>query len=103
MRMLFTIGLPTPHFNKLVADGTAGAILKEILDTQKPEAVYFTETQWRAWRDPHCRCPRALSRARAVRAWFLKFNATVESRTVMGPADLAKGDLESIGKHWGHV
>jgi hypothetical protein len=33
--------------------------------------------------------------------WFLTFNASVEMKVVMSPADLAKAGLEKIGKKWG--
>ena len=33
--------------------------------------------------------------------WFLTFNAQVEFRVAMSPADLQKAGLDEIGKQWG--
>ena len=43
MRALIHVTFPIEPFNSAVRKGTAGDILKRILDEIKPEAAYFTE------------------------------------------------------------
>ena len=43
MRMLMNVRIPHEPFNSAVRKGTAGQIIKNILEEIKPEAVYFTE------------------------------------------------------------
>jgi hypothetical protein len=33
--------------------------------------------------------------------WFLTFNADLQFKAVMTPADLAKAGLDDLGKKWG--
>ncbi len=43
MRMLMNVRIPPQPFNAAVKNGSVGAKLNKILETIKPEAVYFTE------------------------------------------------------------
>ena len=43
MTMLITVEMPHEPFNTLVRNGSAGKIIRQILDTIKPEIAYFTE------------------------------------------------------------
>ena len=100
MRVLLNVKIPHHTFNAAVRDGTAGAKLNKILEAIKPEAVYFTD---------ECGCRSAvvvvdLADASKIPAlaepWFLTFEADVQIRVVMTPADLKKAGLAEIGKKW---
>lgn len=43
MRMLMNVQIPHEPFNSFVRKGTAGQIMKRILEEIKPETVYSTE------------------------------------------------------------
>ncbi len=101
MRMLLRIKLPHEAFNKAVRDGSAGQKMKRILDEMKPEAAYFTEFD--GWRtailvvdvaDPS-KIPAA------AEPWFLTFGADVEFHPAMNADDLARANLDALGKKWG--
>jgi hypothetical protein len=100
MRMLMDITFPVEPFNTAVHNGTAGATLKRILDDIKPEAAYFTA------RDGHrggilvVNVEHASDIPRFAEPFFLQFNAQVELDPAMLPEDLAKADLNALGKKW---
>ena len=100
MRMLVHAKLPLEPFNAAVRDGSAGQKIQSIVEDLKPEAVYFTEFEG-------CRSAIMIldvaspSRVPAIaEPWFLLFNAEVHFHVVMGPDDLGKAGLESLGKKW---
>ncbi|HKN20833.1 MAG TPA: hypothetical protein VJX73_05425 [Terracidiphilus sp.] len=101
MRMMMLAQFPIEPFNTLVRNGTVGPTIKRILDEMKPEAAYFGE------REGHRGCvlivdvESAADVPRIAEPWFLCFNAEVEFRVCMLPEDLAKANLESLGKKWG--
>jgi hypothetical protein len=100
MRMLMNVQIPHEPFNTLVKEGTAGEILRRILDDLKPESIYFTEqggtrgavaiidvddpSQFPSFSEP----------------FFLNFNADCEFRLAMSPEDVAKANLDELGKKW---
>jgi hypothetical protein len=98
--MLLNVKIPHQPFNAAVKDGTAGTKLKRILEEIKPEAAYFTEEDGRRGAvlvvevaDP--------SRVPALaEPWFLTFQADVEFRVAMTPADLEKAALGECGRKW---
>ena len=91
-----------PHhpFNAAVKDGTVGSKINSILETMKPEAVYFTE------RGGHRGAVIIVDLADSSKVpalaepWFLKFEADVEFRIVMTPDVLKKAGLEELGSKW---
>ena len=101
MRILLDVSVPHEPFNTAVRDGTAGQKLGRIIDELKPEAIYFTEKDGGRgavmiveMADP--------SRIPALaEPWFLTFNAKVQFRVVMSPADLQRAGLDDLGKKWG--
>ena len=101
MRMLMSVTIPHSPFNEAVKKGTVGATLNKILETIKPEAVYFTE------QDGHRGCVLIVDVADPSRIpalaepWYLSFDANVKFRIVMGPEDLKKSGLDAIAKQWG--
>jgi hypothetical protein len=100
MHILIFATFPHVEFNAAVLDGSAGPKLKAILDELKPEATYFTD---------HCGERSAIlvvdiadaSKIPSIaEPLFLTFNADVEIKLVMTPDDLAKADLDALGKKW---
>ena len=77
-----------------------GSKLQKILETLKPEAVYFTEQGGRR----SCVMVVELSDASKIPAlaepWFLTFEADTEFHIAMTPDDLKRAGLEEIGKKW---
>ena len=101
MRMMIHVKLPHQEFNTAVRDGSAGEKMRRILDSAKPEAVYFTEFNGQRgavmiieMADPS-RIPFY------AEPWFLTFNANVEFHVVMTPEDLGRAGLDALGKQWG--
>ena len=89
----------TEPFNTAVRDGTAGMKLKRILDAIKPEAAYFTE-QHGTRAVIICDLADPSKIPALAEPWFLTFNADVEFKSVMLPADLEKAGLDKLGKEW---
>ncbi len=100
MRMLMNVKIPHEPFNTLVKEGTAGEIIRRILDDLKPESIYFTEQGGTRGAvaiidvDDSSRIPSFSE------PFFLNFNADCEFRIAMSPEDLGKADLDQLGKKW---
>lgn len=101
MRMLMHVQFPLEPFNSLVRAGTAGQKLQKIMEAIKPEAAYFAEQNGKRGgvlvvdlKDPS-------DVPRLAEPWFLTFNAEVEFRIAMTPEDLARANLDELGKKWG--
>ena len=100
MRMMLTASIPHEPFNSLVRNGTAGAIIQEILAQLKPEAAYFLE-------EHRTRCAVLIfdvaDQSRIpffAEPFFLKFNANCRFRIAMVAEDLARADLNALGQRW---
>jgi hypothetical protein len=101
MRMLVHVKMPLEPFNSAVRDGSIARKMSRVMEEIKPEAVYFTNYDGRRGAimivdvaDP--------TRVPAIaEPWFLMFNAEVEFHVVMGPEELARAGLETLGKKWG--
>jgi hypothetical protein len=100
MRMLMNVTIPHGVFNAAAKDGTVGAKLKRILDTIKPEAVYFTEHQGNRGAVLVVDLPDPSKIPALAEPWFLTFQAGVEFRIAMTPEDLGKAGLDELGKKW---
>ena len=101
MRMMMHIQLPLEPFNTAVRSGTAGKIMKSILDDIKPEAAYFGERDGRRGGVLIVDVSKPSDVPRLSEPWFLKFDASVEFSICMLPEDLGQVDLEGLGKKWG--
>ena len=101
MRMLLDITIPHEPFNTLVRNGTVGQKIKEILDDLKPEAVYFSEYDGLRGAVVVVDVPDASAIPKIAEPWFLTFEADVMFRIAMTPDDLAKANLDQLGKKWG--
>ncbi len=100
MRMLMNVKLPLEKFNAAVRDGTVGAKMKRILDELKPEAVYFTEQHGHRGAVLVVEVTDDARVPVLAEPWFLLFDAEVEFRIAMTPADLEKSGIDKIGKKW---
>lgn len=100
MRMLMHVHLPLEPFNSAVRDGSAGEKIQRILESIKPEAVYFSEQNGRRGGVLVVNVNDPWDVPALAEPWFLTFNAEVEFRIVMTPEDLARSNLEELGKTW---
>jgi hypothetical protein len=101
MRMLMHVQLPLEPFNSAVRDGTVGKKLQQILAAAKPEAVYFSEQNGKRGGTLVVNLNDPSDVPRLAEPWFLVFNAEVQFRVAMTPEDLARADMDSLGKMWG--
>ena len=101
MRMLMNVEFPLEPFNTAVRDGTAGEIIRKILDACKPESVYFTEQHGRRSAILVVQVERESQIPAFSEPWFLQFEAECQFRIAMTPADLQQAELQSLGKKWG--
>jgi len=100
MRMLMHVQFPLEPFNTAVREGTAGEKIQRILETTKPEAVYFSERNGRRGAVLVVNVADPSAVPTLAEPWFLTFNAEVEFRIAMTPEDLARASLDALGKKW---
>jgi hypothetical protein len=98
--MLMHVQCPVEPFNTLVREGTAGQKIQLILEATKPEAAYFTEQNGRRGGTFVVDVKEPSDVPKLAEPWFLTFNAEVQFRIAMTPADLARAGLEGLGKEW---
>jgi hypothetical protein len=84
----------------MVKNGTAGRKLRMILEDIRPEAVYFTEQNGRRGAVVVVDIEDQSKIPAFAEPWFLNFNADVQFRIAMTPADLDKSGLDELGKKW---
>ena len=101
MRMLIIASLPHHIFNAAVKDGSAGAKIGKILESQKPESVYFTELNGRRTAVLVVDLKDASRIPALAEPWFLTFEADVQVHPAMTPDDLKHSGIEVLGKSWG--
>ena len=94
------VRIPHADFNAAVKDGSVGAKLNQILESIKPEAVYFTEHDGQRGAVLVAEMADASSIPSLAEPWFLTFNADVRFRIAMTPSDLQNAGLEELGKKW---
>ena len=100
MKILMNVSIPHHQFNAAVRDGSVGAKLNRILETIKPEVVYFTEQHGQRGAVLIVDLPDASKIPALAEPWFLTFEADVEFRVAMTPDDLMKAGLDDLGKKW---
>lgn len=101
MKMLLTVEIPHEPFNSLVREGKAGEIIGRILETIKPEAVYFTEHDGMRGGIFLINLQNSSDIPAFAEPFYLNFEASCKFRVVMSPEDLQKAGLEALGKKWG--
>jgi hypothetical protein len=100
MRVLMNVRIPHAEFNAAVKDGSVGSKLNRILESIKPEAVYFTEQDGQRGAVIVVDMPDPSKIPALAEPWFLTFNADVQFRVAMTQEDLKKAGLEELGKNW---
>jgi hypothetical protein len=100
MRMLMHVRFPLEPFNSAVRNGTAGEKIQRILESIKPEAVYFTEQNGHRGGTLVVNVKDSSEVPALAEPFFLTFNAEVEFRIAMTPEDLARSGLDALGKKW---
>jgi hypothetical protein len=100
MRVLLTVDIPHEPFNTLVRKGAAGQAIGRILETIKPEAVYFLENEGHRCGIFVIDVPSPSDIPRYAEPFFLTFNADCRFRIAMTPDDLKRAGLEDLGKKW---
>ena len=103
MRMFLKVEIPVEAGNALARKGTLGETIQSILNEQKPEAVYFTETNGNRTGLIFLNLTDASQIPAIAEPWFLAFNAKIELHPVMTPEDLAKAgpSIEKAVKKYG--
>jgi hypothetical protein len=76
-------------------------MLGRILETIKPEAVYFTELYGQRGTILIVNVDDPAQVPAIAEPFFLQFSADVEFHIVMSPDDLQRAGLEALGKTWG--
>ena len=100
MRFIVKITVPNEPFNTYVKDGSVAHRMGNILAETKPEASYFTELNGVRSAILIVNMDETSQIPAIAEPWFLQFNADVEFHPVMLGDDLAKANLEEIGKKW---
>lgn len=96
MRFIQRVTIPETEFNKAVRDGSAGQKINHILETVRPEHVYFTLTNGHRSAVIVLDVKDPSELPALAEPWFLTFNATMEIDLVMTPQDLQKAGLEKF-------
>jgi len=100
MRVLLHVTFPHEPFNTYVKDGSVSARMRRIIEDAKPEAAYFTEFDGHRSGVLIIQLNDAAQIPALAEPWFLNFHATVQIHPAMVPDDLAKANLEALGKKW---
>lgn len=100
MRVLMKVTMPHAKFNAAIKDGTASARMKRILTELKPEAAYFTEFGGKRTGILIVDLAEPAQIPALAEPWFLQFEADVEIHPAMTMEDLAKGNLDGVGRNW---
>ena len=103
MKMMITGSMPVEAGNKLVKSGKLGTTIQAVLDTIKPEAVYFTSTDGKRTMIMIVEMQDASQIPGIAEPLFLAFDGSVDFRPVMVPADLMKAgaSIEAAVKKFG--
>jgi len=100
MKIMITFEMPVEPFNSMVRDGTAGPTLATILETVKPETVYFHAPNGCRGATMVVNVDDPSEIPFVTEPFFLKFNARCTCDVAMSPDDLARSGLEDLGKKW---
>jgi hypothetical protein len=92
--------MPHAEFNAAVKDGSAGPKLTNILESNKPEAVYFTEHDGQRGAVIVVSVPDPSAIPALTEPWFLTFRADVQFRVAITPEEIAKSGLDKLGRKW---
>ena len=97
------VKFPFEPFNTLVKNGKIDGVMKEIIESIKPEMIYFTDFDGCRG----CICVLDIQNQSQIPSvaepFFLNLNAECRFSVAMTPQDLAAADLISLGKKWNKV
>ena len=99
--MLVNVICPVEPFNSMVRNGTAGEIMGRIIESTKPESIYFTEIEGHRSVVMVVEIADPSAVPAIAEPWYLNFEAECEFRIAMTPEDLMGADLTNLGKKWG--
>jgi hypothetical protein len=100
MKMLLTVEFPPEPFNSLIKSGKAGELIGRILESIKPEAVYFTEHDGSRGAVMVVNVNDSSDVPGIAEPLYLSLDASCKFRILMGPEDLQKAGLDALGKKW---
>lgn len=101
MKMLLTVEFPLEPFNAFVRDGTIGQKIDRVLESIKPESVYFTEQDGARGCILLVEVEQAADVPKIAEPFFLVFQASCKFRIAMSAEDLQSASLDELGKQWG--
>ena len=101
MKMLVNVTCPVEPFNSMVRNGTAGETMVRIIESTRPETIYFTEFDGNRSVVMIVEVASASAVPTIAEPWYLNFEAECEFKIAMSPDDLMKANLSDLGKKWG--
>jgi hypothetical protein len=90
MRVMMKVNMPVEAGNRAAKANKLGSTIQAILAEQKPEAVYFCADNGQRTAFIFLQVKESDEIPKLAEPWFLAFNAAIEMKPVMAPADLAK-------------
>jgi len=100
MRVLQIVTIPHDKFNEAVRDGSVDVKMNGILESIKPEAVYFTEHRGKRGAVLVVDLADPSKIPALAEPWFLTFDADVHFQVAMTADDLKNAGLKELGKKW---
>ena len=101
--MLVNVICPVEPFNSMVKNGTAGEIMGRIIESTKPESIYFTDHDGNRGATLVVDIKNASDIPSIAEPWYLNFEALCEFRIAMSPEDLMNANLSELGEKWKEV
>jgi len=100
MKIILEVTFPHEPFNALVRAGSIDTKMAEILESLKPEAVYFTDNDGKRSAIIITDLSDASKIPTLAEPFFLTFNADIRIRVAMTGEDLQKSGLKTLGQKW---
>ena len=100
MKILMTAMFPNEPFNSMVREGKIDGIMNEIMESQKPEVIYFTEVEGHRGAVCIIDINNQSQLPSIAEPYFLNFDAECHFTIAMSPQDLKAAGLNEIGKKW---
>jgi len=100
MKILMNAKYHNEPLNSMVREGKIDVVMNEIMESQKPEVIYFTEVE--GHRGAMCVIDiNDQSQLPSIaEPYFLNFDAECHFTIAMSPQDLKVAGLNEIGKKW---